>query len=175
MGGPNISRILKKSKQIFDKTNTEWILSDEIGVNVDIFYPPKFVDCNNCELSEYGVIYKTGGIAPFYLGDCPVCGSSAHKKELEVKETIKVRLHTGTGNFSKFNFKKIGVSIDQPTGDFLLIGRTQDLQKVKNANYLVLYSDDKDGVGHIRASVSSEPHPYGFGKDQFFFCFLSRS
>lgn len=175
MGGPNISRILKKSKEIFDKTNEEWILSDEIGVSVDIFYPSLLADCNNCELTEYGVIYKTGGIAPFFLGDCPACGSPSHKKEVEAKETIKVRLYTGSGNFSKFNFKKVGVSIDQPTGDFLLIGRLQDLQKVKNANYLVLYSGQKDEVGHIRASLCSEPHPYGFGKDMFFFCFLARS
>jgi hypothetical protein len=174
MGGPNISRILKKTKEIFDDINSKWIDSEEIGVSVDVFYPSKLEDCNNCELSDYGIVYKTGGIAPFLLGDCPVCGSSSHKKEVEVSETLKVRLYSGSGGFSKFNFKKLGISVDSPTGDFLLIGKISDLTKIKNANSILLYSNQKDSVGHIRASLSSEPHTYGFGKDRFFFCFLSR-
>lgn len=174
MGGPNISRVLKKSKEIFDSINSQWIDSDEVGVSIDIFYPAKIENCNNCELSDYGVVHKSGGIAPFFLGDCPVCGSQSHKKEVEVSKTIKVRLYTGNGNFSKFNFKKLGISVDAPTGDFLLIGKLTDLDSIKNANYIVLYSDQKDTAGHIRVKLDSEPHPYGFGKDKFFFCFLSR-
>jgi hypothetical protein len=174
MGGPNIKNILKKSKEIFDNINNEWIESDEIGVKITLVYPSTIQQCNNCQLTSYGIVYKSGGPAPFSLGDCPSCGGAQCSKENEVVEDIRCRLYSGSGNFSKFNFKKLGININGPTGDYLIIGKISDIQKIKNANYAILYTDEKNVVGHIRVELSSEPTPYGFGRDKFFFSFWSR-
>ena len=174
MGGPNIKNILKKSKQIFDDVNTQWIDSDEIGVKVTLVYPSTIEVCDNCQMTSYGIVYKTGGPAPFTLGDCPACGGAQCSKENEVIEDIRCRVYFGPANFAKFNFKKLGINIDQPTGDYLIISKISDIQKIKNANYALVYSDQKNTVGQIRIELSSEPIPYGFGKDKFFFSFWTR-
>lgn len=171
----NLSGILSQAKSIYDTVNTQMINSSEIGVNIKLYYPPTYVPCGNCQMTNYGITYKTGGPAPFTLGGCPVCGSSTCQKEVESTNTIKMRVYsTAASSFSKKDFKKLGVSIDQPQGEFLTIGFMSDVVKVRSCNYALFYADEESTIGSIRCNLASDPQPHGFGKDIFFFCFWNR-
>jgi hypothetical protein len=175
MGGPNISRILAKAKQVYDDLHDQWLASDEIGVNVTLYYPPTYEDCVNCESNSYGIVYKAGGPAPFNLGDCPMCGSQDCKKENEVSEDVKLRIYSmDPSSFSKQSFKKLGISIDQPQGEYLTIGSADIITKIRSCNYAVFYSDQRNVIGDIRVKLSMEPQMHGFTKDRYFYCFWNR-
>jgi len=166
---------MAKAKEIYDDIHTQWLESDEIGINVTLYYPPTYESCINCETNDYGVIYKFGGPMPFTLGNCPMCGTDDCLKETEVTEVIKLRIYSvDPTSFSRSTFKKIGVSIDQPQGELLTIGSVDDLVKVKSCNYAVFYSDQEAAAGSLRYKPSTEPQPHGFGKDMFFFCYWNR-
>lgn len=175
MGGPNISRILAKAKVWYDSINDQWIDSDEIGVDVTLYYPSTIEDCANCQFTTYGIVYKTGGPHPFNLGNCPACGSGDCKKEVEHTESINLRIYSvDPGSFSKQAIKKIGISIDQVQGDFLTIGKMTDVEKVRACNYAVFFENQENNVGSIRVKLSMDPQPHGFSKDKYFFCYWSR-
>lgn len=175
MSSFNISRILQKSKEIYDNIHTQLLVSTEVGTNVKLFYPGIWEDCPNCESNTYGVVYKTGGLFPFSLGQCPVCMSDTCRKEVEATEIIRLRIYSiDSTSFSRSTFKKLGISIDQPQGELLTIGSVDDLVKIKSCNYAVFYSDEEAVAGSLRYKPSTEPQPHGFGKDMFFFCFWNR-
>lgn len=170
-----VSRALDRAKEIYDATHEEWLNSDVIGINVKLFYPPTYEECDNCETNTYGSIYKVGGPMPFTLGNCPACGSDSCHKEVEVTEIIKLRVYSvDSTSFSRSTFKKLGVSIDQPQGELLTIGFLDDVPKIKSSNYALFYVDQESSIGSIRYKISTDPQPHGFGKDKFFFCFWNR-
>lgn len=172
---PNISKILSKAKEVFDATHQEWLDSDVIGVNTKLFYPSTFEDCPNCLSGSYGVVYRTGGPAPFNFGQCPLCASATCKKEVEATDLIRLRVYsTDAQSFTKSRMSKIGISIDQPQGELLTIGSNADLMKIRSCNYAIFYYDEQSVAGSLRYKVSSEPQPHSFGKDKLFFCFWSR-
>ena len=170
-----VSRILDRAKEIYDETHAEWLASDAIGINVKLFYPPTYEECDNCETNTYGTVYKAGGSFPFTLGGCPACMSDNCMKEVEQTEVVRLRIYSiDSTSFSRATFKKLGISIDQPQGELLTIGRITDLPKIKGCNYAVFYSDQEDKVGSLRYKLSTEPTPHGFGKDKYFYCFWNR-
>jgi hypothetical protein len=170
-----VSRVLERAKKIYDEVHTDWLASDVIGINVKLFYPPTYEDCDNCETNTYGTVFKVGGPAPFLLGECPQCGSNDCKKEVEQTEIIRLRIYSvDSTSFSRATFKKLGISIDQPQGELLTIGSVDDLIKIKSCNYAVFYSDQEEVTGSLRYKISTDPQPHGFGKDKFFFCFWVR-
>ena len=172
----NISGILSQAKTLYDDIHTQLINSSEVGVNVTLYYPPTYVDCSNCQLSSYGIIYKTGGPAPFTLGSCPLCASATCKKEVENSEVIKLRVYSvDPTSFSRSNFKKMGISVERPEGELLSIGFMSDLLKVRSANYAVFYSDNQPSTGSMRYKLAGDPRPHGIGKDTFFFCFWEKA
>lgn len=174
MGGPNINRILKKAKEVYDDMHFKWLASSQIGTAVTLYYPPTYTDCPNCEHSEWGNTYRHGGPAPFSLGSCPMCGGSCQKQHEETEE-IRLRVYdTSSSSFSKSALKKMGISIDVPTGELLTIGDIADISLVTAANYAVFYSDIEDIIGSFRYKVAGEIRPHGFGKDTFFYCFWTR-
>ncbi len=176
---PDISKILNKAKEVYDATHEQWLNSDVVGINITLYYPPRYEECPNCEFSTYGdgtsTVYKAGGPAPYTLGSCPLCGSASCKKEVEVTEIVKLRIYSiDSTSFTRSTMKKLGISIDQPQGELLTIGRISDLPKIKGCNYAVFYSDQEAKVGSLRYKLSTEPTPHGFGKDKYFYCFWSR-
>lgn len=175
MGSPNISGILQRAKEIYDDIHDQWLNSNIIGVNVNIYYPPTYVDCSNCVMGPYGTMYRAGGPAPFMVGSCPVCGTNTCKKEVEHYDTIKLRIYSiNPTSFSRSAFKKLGISIDQPTGDLLTIGFLSDVPKLRSCNYAVFYENQQSKTGSLRYKLISEPIPHGFGKDRYFYCFWER-
>lgn len=174
MGGPNIDRILKKAKEVYDEMHVDWLDSTQIGVAVTLYYPPTYVDCPNCENSDWGNTYRHGGPSPFNLGSCPMCGGSCQKQNEETEE-IRLRVYSvNETNFSSNKFKKMGISVDMPTGELLTIGDLADIGLVSAANYAVFYSDIEGSIGSQRYKLAGEIRPHGFGKDSFFFCFWTR-
>lgn len=175
MGGPNISKILAKAKAVYDDIHDQMIDSDEIGVDVTLYYPATYIDCVNCQHSDWGNTYKHGGPAPFNLGSCPMCGGSC-KQQSEETDIVRMRVYqTDSEGFTKGSFKKIGISVDIPTGELLTICKMADVNKVKGAAYAVFYSDVENKVGSQRYTISTEITPHGFGKDKFFFCRWKRA
>ena len=171
----NISSILARSKVLYDDIIGQLIRSDEVGVSVKLYYPPTYVECSNCQLTQYGITYRAGGPAPFFLGNCPACGTNTCKKEVEVYDTIKLRVYSNyTTSFSRNIFKKVAESIDSPAGELLTIGFMTDLRKVKSCNYGVFYEEQEASFGSLRYNLAGEPRPHGFSKDTFFFCFWKR-
>lgn len=174
MGGPNISKILAKAKSLYDDIHTQIIDSDEVGVDVTLYYPVTYTECINCQHSDWGNTYKHGGPAPFNLGSCPMCGGSC-QQQFEESDVVRLRVYqSDASGFSKTQLRKIGISIDLPTGDLITIGKISDLSKIKSAAYAVFYSDQESVVGSQRYKISTEISPHGFGKDKFFFCRWSR-
>lgn len=174
MGGPNISKMLAKAKAVYEDIHDQWLASDEIGVDVKLYYPASYVDCTNCQHSDWGNTYKAGGPAPFNLGSCPMCGGSC-KQENEVNELIKMRVYSIRPNdFSNRSFKKMGISIQSPAGDLLSIGSMTDMSKILNCNYAVFYSNVEEIIGSQRFKLDGEPRPHGFGKTTYFYCFWNR-
>ena len=39
---PDISRILNKAKEVYDATHEQWLNSDVIGINITLYYPPRY-------------------------------------------------------------------------------------------------------------------------------------
>jgi hypothetical protein len=170
----NISRLLAKAKVVYDDIHTQIIDSDEIGINITLYYPATWAECINCEHSDWGNTYKTGGPAPFNLGGCPMCGGACNY-QVEESEEIKLRVYQSDATgFTKKNLKKIGISVDVPDGELLTIGKVVDIPKIQAAAYAVFYSDNIADIGQFRYKVSSEITPHGFGKGKFFFCKWSR-
>lgn len=171
----DISRQLKKAKEVFDDINTQWIDSDQIGVDVTLYFPPTYEECDVCQNSDWGNTAKFGGPMGAHLGSCPACGGTCNK-EIEVTRDIKMRVYsTDAQGFSLKKFKKLGVSINVEDGDLFSIGHIADAKYIASANYAVFYSSTTSETGPLRYNLSSEIRPHGFGKDKFFFCTWKRA
>lgn len=171
----NIQRAFERCKKEYDKINVELIESNEFGSDFKIYYPPKLVECTNCLPTQYGVIHRSGGPMPFTLGDCPWCGSDSGQKEHEHTETIRAKLYPSTGGFAKNFYSKIHQSLEVVDGEFLGIFLLSDIEKIRSANYAVIYDKTSTTIGEIKVTLASEPMPHGVGRDKFFFCFWKRT
>jgi hypothetical protein len=160
----NISNILAKAKQIYNETVDQFIDNDEIGSDVTLYYPPTFSECVNCEFNQYSDknIYRNGGPIPFTLGDCPMCAGTC-QKEVEQTEVVRMRVYSA---YNKSLFKSLGINIQSPSGDILSLFYLSDVLKVNSCNYALI-----NGQRH---KLSSEPVPYGFGRDRYVYAFWKR-
>jgi len=155
----NFDKIIERYNNIAD----QFLDSDVIGVDATLYYPPTFEACENCDGSQYGNHYKSGGPMPFNHGSCPMCGGTC-QKEIEFTEIIRVRAYSpNTTDFSSRSFKKIGISVDVPNAELFTIFYLADSDKIKLCNYAKIMGQ--------RYSPITLPQPHGFGKARYAFCF----
>ena len=89
-----VSRVLAKAKEIYDTTHQEWLDSSAIGINITLYYPPTYEECDFCEMTSYGLVSKHGGTISPILGDCPACGGSTCHKEIEATDVVRLRIYS---------------------------------------------------------------------------------
>ena len=138
-----------------------------------VYYPAKKVECSNCVPGPFGGsnIYKNGGPAPFDFGICPLCQGKGFKEE-ETFDTIRLRVHffKETGEGAKKFEKTI---VNNPDFKAQIYGYLTDVPKVNKADYLVLCSAHTNYIA-VKCRLQTAPTNWGFGKDRYFTCNLSR-
>lgn len=139
---------------------------EDLGRDCTIYYPPKRIACVNC-VNPVGMdhnVYKHGGPAPFSFGDCPLCGGSGYK-ESEVTATIRLRIY-----WSRSDWIRIVGNIVDKEADIMVIGYMSDVEKVKQATYILLASDNNES--RYRATLVGQPLPWGFKRNRYFFALM---
>ena len=161
-------------QEVFDLYNSvvDDMINSNFGVNCKVIYPPTRVFCSNCVYDSIGRKsankYVHGGPAPFNFGICPICGGSGYK-EIESNTTIKLRVYYETKSFIK-----LAGMVDIPDGTVQVIGFLSDVNKIRNANRIILNSDLEGVAGNVYERLT-EPVPHGFKRNRYFICMLKRS
>ncbi len=160
------------SQSILDEA--DWVIDsfiDSLGKNCLLVYPPLVSECPNCIFDIYtgrsSNIYKSGGPISFIAGElCPFCGGEG-RSLLPQEETIKLRVY-----WTPKDWVKVSTLIKVPDADAQIIGYMKDLQKIENAQSLVL---DSDLEGSRRWSMIrlGQAVPWGFQR-RYFIQFLKR-
>lgn len=148
--------------QYYD-TVDNFYLSNHISEQVKLFYIQR-ENCPNC-IPGHPNSYKTGGPIPFSFGPCPYCDGN-NFIEITTTENIRLRVYS-----QKKDFIKIATNTQIDDGMMQVIGKIENLSKMKKANYFLLYSDT--GFGDWYYELSGEPVPFGFGSSQFA-CYIKR-
>jgi len=136
---------------------------EELGRDATIMYPAKKTACSNC-IKPVGMdynVYRHGGPAPFSFGNCPLCGGSGYK-ETEHTDTIKLRTYWNRADWIRI----VGNIVDKEA-DILVIGYMLDVEKVKQADYIILCKDNNEAS--YRAKLVGPPRPWGFKRNKYFF------
>lgn len=120
----------------YDEYFTEFnkLVSEDLEIDIKLFYPPIIEICPNCLTENFGGevrslgVYNGSGPLPFQDTICPYCDGNA-KRHIESNETIRGRVYFR-------NDKNIREFLDIPNAEFSLITDLNNLNKLKNAAYI---------------------------------------
>ena len=139
---------------------------EQFGRDCTVIYPPKRTQCINC-VNPIGMdhnVYRHGGPAPFSFGDCPLCGGSGYK-ESEATDIIRLRIY-----WSRSDWIRVAGNIHDEESEILVIGYMSDIEKVKQAIYIVLSHNNNES--RYRSTIVGKPLPWGFNKNRYFSVFM---
>jgi len=163
---PNISKILKKTKDEYDNICDQLIASDEVGQLVRVHYRPTFIPSTTPQFTGWG---NASLNATPMLTD-----GQTGLKQNELTAEIRMRVYsTDPQGFGVSSFRKIG-GARMVEGEILTIGLMADYQKVANCAFADFYITTEGITGIKSYTLSSEIRPHGFGKDRYFFCYWNK-
>lgn len=145
-----------KIKEVYN-TSVDFMLSSDLFSNdCLLYYPPIQVECTNCN------------------GDfrCLECNGAGYIEQ-ETTETVRLRVYGGNSSrFNKQSLRKLGLNIDNPSGEIFTLGYIKDTPKLNGCNYIVFFNNQE--FGRWKYIMSGEPMPYGFGRDEFVATFWNK-
>ena len=142
---PDVFALLNEAILLFNKT-------------VTLVYPEKRQKCPNCYQNTIGGravnFYKRLGPIPFPRGAlCPYCGGSGFK-ELEVEESIQMRVY-----YNRRDFVNVGFQVDIPDQAVQTVCYMDDYEKIMKAKELLI---DVGKYNQLRCKRITEPFVQGF-------------
>ena len=118
--------------EIYENAVDELLTNSYTSGEHTIYYPAIKVSCDNCTVGAFGGThknrYKSGGVAPFSFGSCPLCGGNGFKEE-ESTDTLRTRVY-----WQKKDWIKQG-NINIENSDVMIIGSSSDLPKILRMNW----------------------------------------
>jgi hypothetical protein len=138
-----------------------------LGKNCLLFYPSKWTQCINCIWDNIGQKssnrYRSGGPAPFQIGNCPMC-SGVGKLQNEEHATIKMTIDWRPKNFDIF-----GPNIRLPSGGIVTRGYITDLPKVEKCDKMMIVNPGMQSYGHYSFKLAGEVvEPFQIIQNKFF-------
>lgn len=139
-------------------------LLDNFSRTCRIVYPrTKFIVCTDCPTTSIGL----RGPSPFakggngsHVGLCPTCNGS---KKVSVPVTEDVELIV-IWEYNKFDY--LTKQVQYPEGAVLTVSYIADVQKLKDADYII-FNTDIEGLGTHKFRREGEPSPAGLGDDRY--------
>lgn len=132
-------------------------LITEFGKNCRLVYPPKSIDCTNCDLVIAGAMkvnrWKTGGPMQFPAGaPCPLCGGQG-KIQQEVSEILQMSCDFEPKGF----FRPVdGVNIRIKNATLATKCYLVDAPKLKRCDHMI-YQVETEGISRSKFQLASDP------------------
>ena len=143
-------------------------LINQLGKTVEVRYPPKITDCNNCVYDSIGKksanVYSSGGPAPF-IGVCPLCQGTG-KKETFPSENIVCLVE-----WNPKDYKKYDIDIRQQNNICKVKTYASHIPKILKAVEFIV--DAKVGnLSSYRCKLLREPVLTGLQQSRYCLCFM---
>lgn len=167
MAKVNITKILSKTKEIYDDICLQLIASDEIGQLVRLHYPPTWISSTVNQFDDWGGSASINGKPSLEQ-------NGEAQKQSEVTEEIRMRVYsTDAQGFGRSIFRALA-GTKYVEGQLLTIGLMSDYGKVSGCIKADFYIETESVTGLKTYKLATDVRPHGFGKDKFFFCFWEK-
>jgi hypothetical protein len=145
-------------------------LINQLGKTVEVRYPPKITDCNNCVYDSVGKksanVYSSGGPAPFVNSRiCPVCMGTG-KKETFPSENITCLIEQNPRNYKKYN-----IEVRHPDALYQLKTYASQIPKILKAVEFIVDADTRN-IDVLRCKLVREPIMTGLRESRYCLFFV---
>lgn len=165
MGKPNISKILAKSKDIYDDIMIQLLESEEVGMLVRLHFAPTWTPSTSTHYEDWGGASING---------TPDVSAEVGEKQTDVTTEVRMRVYsTDAQGFGRSLYKFLG-GAKYTNGELLTIGYMKDYGKVADSVKADFYLETESITGLKTYKVIGDIRPHGFAKDKFFFCFWEK-
>jgi hypothetical protein len=157
--------LLSRVRQINKKTYNGYVYDIEVDNHHKFIC--EFILVHNCIYDPIGQKssnrYRSGGPAPFQIGNCPMC-NSVGKLQSEEHATIKMTIDWRPKNFEIF-----GPNIRLPSGGIVTRGYITDLPKVEKCDKMMIVNPGMQSYGHYSFKLAGEVvEPFQIIQNKFF-------
>ncbi len=171
----SFSSLITNSLLSLHEEGIDDIIASDIGEDVRILYPPKWVTCGSCVTdvigNKPGTFNLNGRNIPIQAGNkCQFCGGDGKIQE-ETTDDIRGLIYWRITQSKWENVFK--TQIEVPDGYVELVSKARDLNKVLSANFIEVATRHEPTKIH-RYKLASEPKPLGF-RGKYTLCLLRKA
>ena len=172
----NFSSIISSALLSLHEEAIDDIIASDIGEDITIYYPPRWIDCADCETdvigNKPGTININGRPVPINAGNkCQFCGGTGKIQE-ETTEDIRGLIYWRLSSTTRWA-KLFNIQIQIPDNFVELVADKNTLNKILSANFIEVATRHAPAKIY-RYKLASEPEPLGF-RGKYIICLLQKA